>query len=97
MALTVIGSALVVCGLIGAFSGRLRRYQCDGLYALSFVPFEIYSVRTGNRFWIVVDAVGFAVFAYRWWTGGGGDGTRRRLRSLRPRFTPSRRTAPQSA
>lgn len=32
-----------------------------------------------------------------WWTHGGGDGTRRRLRRLRSRFAGVRRTAPAAA
>lgn len=32
-----------------------------------------------------------------WWRNGGGDGTKRRLRELREKFTPARRTAPAAA
>jgi hypothetical protein len=33
-------------------------------------------------------------WAWLWWRGGGGDNTKRRLRRLRKKFTPVRRTAP---
>ena len=36
-----------------------------------------------------------AGFLYAWWTSGGGDGLRRRLKSWTARFGP--KTAPQSA
>lgn len=97
MTLTLIGIAFVVCGLAAAFAGHLAQYQCDGLCALSCVPYAVDSIRSGNSLWTVIDAALFAFFAYRWWTGGGGDGTKRRLRSLQRRFTPSRRTAPSAA
>lgn len=97
MTLTLIGWALVVCGLAGLFAGRLAQYQFDGLCALSYVPYGIDNIRSGDHLWSVLDAAAFAFFAYRWWSGGGGDDTKRRLRSLRSRFTASRRTAPSAA
>ncbi|MGW2861886.1 hypothetical protein [Streptomyces sp. NPDC001205] len=97
MTLWIIGMSFVVCGLAGELTGRLARYQSDGMFALSYVPYEIDNFRSGHSVWAVIDAALFAFFAYRWWTGGGGDDTKRRLRSLRTRFTPSRRTAPQAA
>lgn len=35
--------------------------------------------------------------AWVWWNGGGGDGTRRRLKRWAGRFQGVRRTAPQGA
>jgi hypothetical protein len=35
--------------------------------------------------------------AWSWWNGGGGDGTRRRLKSWARRFHGVRRTAPSHA
>ncbi|MEU8760686.1 hypothetical protein [Streptomyces sp. NPDC048659] len=38
-----------------------------------------------------------AYFAWLWWHSGGGDDTKRRLRSWARAFTPVRRTAPIGA
>ncbi len=42
-------------------------------------------------------AAATALFAWLWWHSGGGDGTRRRLKSWAGRFQGVRRTAPQGA
>jgi hypothetical protein len=39
----------------------------------------------------------FVVASAMWWTHGGGDGPKRRLRRLRARFRAVRRGAPVSA
>ncbi len=44
-----------------------------------------------------LNAAACGYYLWAWWRGGGGDGTRRRLRRLRERFTPVRRTAPAAA
>jgi hypothetical protein len=50
-----------------------------------------------HRFFGAVNAVVCGYSLWLWWINGDGDNTRRRLRRLRERFTPVRRTAPAAA
>jgi hypothetical protein len=45
----------------------------------------------------VASGVFSAYLAWRWWRSGGGDDTKRRLRSAARAFTPVRRSAPVAA
>lgn len=94
IAYTLTGVAFTVCGLAGFFTGRLRSHQVDGLLGLSYIPYWIDNFLEHNHLWAVIDAVGFAWFAWKWWNGGGGDDTKRRLRRWARKFQPVRRTAP---
>jgi hypothetical protein len=44
-----------------------------------------------------LNAASTALHAWAWWHGGGGDGTRRRLKKWGRRFQGVRRTAPTTA
>lgn len=44
-----------------------------------------------------MNVAGAAWFGWLWWHSGGGDGTRRRLKSWAGRFQGIRRTAPSAA
>jgi hypothetical protein len=48
----------------------------------------------GRPVYAAVNAAALAWALWLWWNGGGGDGTRRRLRRLAGRFQGVRRTAP---
>jgi hypothetical protein len=93
--LTSLGTAIWICGALALIARRIRSYQYDGLLAIAEGLFSIDALRTGEHLLAVFAAAMSALFAHRWWRGGGGDGTRRRLRALRRRFSGVRRTAPQ--
>ncbi|QES45217.1 hypothetical protein DEJ49_33295 [Streptomyces venezuelae] len=95
--LTALGMALSVIGLVGLFSGRLARHQCYGVFALANALSALQNIREGSYGWAVFSAAISAACAYAWWHGGGGDGTKRRLRRLARRFQGVRRTAPVGA
>ena len=96
-ALTLAGSAFVVCGTVAWIAGRIRLYQRDGMFTLSYPCYWIKDVMHHDQLWAVIDAACFAWFAWSWWNGGGGDDTKRRLRRWVRKFEGVRRTAPVGA
>jgi hypothetical protein len=97
LAFIFAGLATILCGLIGMLRGMWKPYQSDGLMALGNGLFVIANAMTGSSVMAAVNAAVCAYSAYRWWKGGGGDDTKRRLRSAWKPFEPVRRTAPQAA
>ncbi|MEV6791297.1 hypothetical protein AB0M87_04690 [Streptomyces sp. NPDC051320] len=95
--LSATGLALILCALAGSLTGRLARHNVFGLDAIAWGLFGIQDAREGSWPWALVMAGGCAYLAWKWWTGGGGDGTKRRLRQLGKLFQPTRRTAPSPA
>lgn len=89
--------ALLVVGLAGSVVHRIQFHTASGLYALAMVLQGVAAIREGDHLWALFDAALCGYFAYGWWHGGGGDGTRRRLRGLARRFQGVRRTAPGGA
>jgi len=92
-----LGLASVTLGfaaLAGMILGRVRQRTVDGWFAIANALFAVTDSMSGNHAMTAYNSGICAWCAHRWWTGGGGDGTRRRLRSLRRRFSPVRRTAP---
>jgi threonine/homoserine/homoserine lactone efflux protein len=86
------GLVVSVAGCVYGFgTGRdqLRRAACAFYGLCAYIADTMEHNITGQ----FLGALYFAYFAYQWWKGGGGDGTKRRLRKLR-RFLPVRRTAP---
>ncbi len=81
-------------GLVALFSGRAPRSRVAGLLALAEALYTLDDIRAGRWLAALVDAAVCAYLAHLWWTGGGGSGTRRRLRALASRFRGVRRTAP---
>lgn len=75
------------------FRGRQQLYR--GAYAVYWLLLYFASALQHDALAQVIDAAFFAVWAYQWWKGGGGNGTKRRLKKLARKFTPVRRTAPQ--
>lgn len=92
--LDTAGIALTVCAIAANLARRIKPYQCDGLIAVAEFLYALGGLAAGE-FWgaSVCGGIG-AWFAVRWWRGGGGDDTKRRLRKLRRAFQPVRRTAP---
>lgn len=86
--------ALSTCSLI---TGRMTPTRHN---AVSAVLHAVFTVFCAVQDWHVASSIGAAstaLSAWSWWHGGGGDGTRRRLKSWARRFQGVRRTAPQGA
>lgn len=80
-----------------ALSGRISSKQYAGWMALWNVGAGVLSAVCGWRLTLYLNA-GFAAWhAWVWWSSGGGDGIRRRLKSWARRFQGVRRTAPSHA
>lgn len=68
--------------------------------AIAAVLHAVFTIFCAVQDWHVAASIGAsstALSAWLWWHGGGGDGTRRRLKSWARRFQGVRRTAPQGA
>ena len=93
--LTGIGMAIWFAAVFARAFGRIAYHQASGFYAAAYGLWSLNDIRIGAHIAAVVSAAMCAFFAYGWWRGGGGDGTKRRLRALRRKFSDVRRTAPQ--
>lgn len=89
--------AIWLCGFAAYVTGRIKTYQLDGMLALGQAAVGIGSVYEGSWVGAIANSAVTAWSAYRWWNGGGGDDTKRRLRKLGRAFTGVRRTAPTGA
>ena len=77
-----------------------KRITSQQYNAYSFIASTVAGVVSAYQGWTValyMAAVAAALSAWAWWHGGGGDGTRRRLKLWAGRFRGVRRTAPQGA
>ena len=97
LAFLTVGNIIVWSALLACFLGRLSRPQCSGIVALGCIPFVVGFALDGATSVASAFAALGAINAWGWWHGGGGDGTRRRLKSWARRFQGVRRTAPQGA
>jgi hypothetical protein len=80
-----------------ALSGRISAKQYAGWMALWNTGAGVMSALNGWTATLYLNA-GFAAWhAWVWWQSGGGDGTRRRLKSWARQFQGVRRTAPEAA
>lgn len=89
---------LVGIQLVRYILGRISEKTYWGICSLANaagVVVEIAFHRNHTR--ICIDAAFTALFIWLWWKSGGGDDTKRRLRSLMKTFEPTRRTAPVHA
>lgn len=94
MLLPALGTALNVFAIAAAFTRRLPHYGCCGLLAAGFLALGVDHGLDGASVRAGLDAGAVAWFGWQWWTGGGGDGLRRRLRRWVCRFRAVRRAAP---
>jgi apolipoprotein N-acyltransferase len=92
-----ISWVLSLIGFLGCATGRLPYWRSSGLYALANALCLLADVLAHDRVIAPVNGAVCVWAAFAWWKGGGGDGTKRRLRSLARKFTPTRRTAPAMA
>lgn len=95
-----IGAALSCIGMLSvlfASRARQRGMRAAPYHGLAAICFAVSSVLAGlvNRhFNAYLSAAVAATSAFLWWHNGGGDGTKRRLKSWASRFQGVRRTAP---
>ena len=76
-------------------SGRITVRKYAGWMAVTYAAAGVLCAVAGWTTVLYMQAGGAALFAWLWWNSGGGDGTRRRLKSWASRFQGVRRTAPQ--
>jgi hypothetical protein len=95
--LTYTAIALVLCAVAGALTRRLAMRHLYAFLTGAAIVWGVRGAREGDTAATVIDAALAAFYAWRWWKNGGGDDTKRRLRSLGRRFSPVRRTAPSAA
>lgn len=87
---------LIVCqsaAMLALLVGRIApaRFHAATAFLTGLVTvLAVWNHWTGSAY---ICAVFTAVGAWKWWNSGGGDGTRRRLRSWASRFQGTRRTA----
>ncbi|CQR59235.1 hypothetical protein [Streptomyces leeuwenhoekii] len=93
-ALLISSNFIVWPALLAAMFGRITRTQSSGIVAIGCIPSIVAFVLDGTTSSASVFAALGAINAWIWWQGGGGDGTRRRLKSWGRRFQGVRRTAP---
>jgi hypothetical protein len=77
-------------------SYRITTRQYAGWTAVLTASLGLLCAVCGWTTTLYLTAAGTAVMAWMWWHSGGGDGTRRRLRSWARRFPGVRRTASQA-
>lgn len=94
LTLLISSNVIVWSALLASMFGRISKTQSSGIIALGCIPSIVAFVLDGTTSAASVFAALGAINAWIWWQGGGGDGTRRRLRSWASRFRGVRRTAP---
>lgn len=87
--------AIFLCALAALLTHRIKTKTYNGATAIANGMCTLSNALDGERGAASLSAGCTALCAYLWWRDGGGDGTRRRLRSLRRKFSGVRRTAPQ--
>jgi hypothetical protein len=93
----MLGLGMLCIAVAGLTTRRLTGCVCNGLLAISNTLMGVSNALMGHTAWLCVNAAAAAMSAWGWWHSGGGDGTRRRLKSWARRFQGVRRTAPQAA
>jgi len=91
------GFGILVLGYVLRSRRMIKDHTWCGITALASVAYMTGHVVVHETIGATLWSASAAWFAYKWWTGGGSDGTRKRLRKIAERFTPTRRTAPQGA
>lgn len=97
MALLVSSNLLLCLGALTYHKGLIAKRDLLGVAALATVPSIVAFCLDGITYMASAFAALGAVNAWIWWHGGGGDDTKRRLKSWARRFQGVRRTAPSRA
>lgn len=78
-------------------TGRIVKKHYALIMASGWTVNTLASVLEHLHFWAYFSAAFAAWELYVWWSNGGGDDTKKRLRKLKRKFTPVRRMAPVTA
>jgi hypothetical protein len=89
--------AIMAGALLARALRRISETTTYGVMALSQVVSCLGGFVAGNTVAASISGAGAGYLAWQWRNGGGGDGTRRRLRKWGRRFRGVRRTAPAGA
>ncbi|MGC5239035.1 hypothetical protein ACPXCH_04555 [Streptomyces albogriseolus] len=92
--LSIAGMLALVAAIVLFACGRASRPTWCALLTLSNGLSLCSMLLLGNSVIAALNSATLALTLWLWWNSGGGDGTRRRLRSWRRRFEGVRRTAP---
>lgn len=92
----VAGTAIMVLVLAARMSRWISDTAAYGLVALSQIAVCLGGFVTGNTVAASISGAAAGYLAWRWWSGGGGDATKRHIRQWIERFRGVRRTAPVS-
>jgi hypothetical protein len=93
LALSITGISLLLAAFAAHLAHRIPDRTYYGIAALASLLMLAASVAERQHVSAGLNAATTALFVWLWWTRGGGDRTRRRLRDAARRFTPRRRTA----
>lgn len=91
------GGALAIATYLALATHRIRETTANALWAIANFLVGVSFVRADHPLLACWCAAVSAWCAYDWWTKGGGDGIRRRLKTWARRFQGVRRTAPSHA
>lgn len=97
VSLCTAGLGIALCAVAAMVTGRAKPKNALGIAAIGSSMVTLGDILTGVKPLAGFAAMDTAILTYLWWTHGGGDGTKKRLRALARKFTPVRRTAPQHA
>jgi hypothetical protein len=89
----IVGAIMVFCSVTLILTRRIPYLYFLGLMSISMFMYYIYCYLSRNYGGEIIFGSLSAGYAWLWWKGGGGDGTERRLRKLKEKFAPVRRTA----
>jgi len=90
-----VALAAVAMGLAAFFRGwGARRF--NGWMAIANGSNAAFNALNGERLTACAASAVCAYAAWKWWKSGGGDGTKRRLKSWARKFRGVRRTAPMA-
>ncbi len=96
-AAVMTATALIFLVFVGRWTGRISGHTFHGWCAIANGINLVACVVLDFPATALINAAAFALAAWMWWNGGGGDGTKRRLRRWAARFQGVRRTAPAAA
>jgi hypothetical protein len=95
LATTVL--TLIACSTLALFTHRITLRTYQGLLAIANTLLAAGWAHRGDPLIAGVHAALAAIQAWLWWNSGGGNGTRRRLKTLKRRFIGTRRTPAHAA
>ncbi|WP_329474176.1 hypothetical protein OIE75_41040 (plasmid) [Streptomyces sp. NBC_01723] len=78
-------------------TGRFRKHHIYGVMSVGYLLYTVSNFLLQDTVSAGMGAGFTTVFGWLWWKGGGGDNTKRRLKSWASRFQGVRRTAPSHA